>query len=568
MSHAHAFDYHFHIQACAQGRSQALHTLFQYEAPRMLALADTWLAADEPRARQAVSDTFLLIWRHASHYPGQPGHARAWLYSILRHRLKYDRREQERLDPVRWHSLPELRDETLAALSSADKRALQAAYCLGCSPQALSQLTPRAQAAPLRQTLADLVHGHGLAESALAAADHQALAAYVLGITDDLARRRAESLLQSEPVAARLILHWEEACLVFVDALAPAPGADALLTAICQQLQLPAPAPAPFKPARPSAPPSPATAAASVAVQARRQTQEQAEAPTPLLRVPASNNGPVAHDSPSAAETATAPPAAPPSPTPAAARPAPAHTAATTASSTSAATTARQDAHPGRADTPTVVKQPDTPSPSAQSPLRAEPVLAAQPQPPARTQPQPYASEAAPRRRVALLPWAGALAIALSLGVAGYRWMDNASQAATPAPPPSVQQVAVLQAPGSSSTPGWLLTQDSDFQLSLKPLVSVELAPTEAVYLWTQALADPAPRLLARIMPDMPLRLTPEQIGPVQAGQVFEMTLEPIRDALPTEPEGPVLFIGRAVGLDDAAPARSENAGASDLRNP
>ena len=542
MSHAHAFDHHVHIQACAQGRAQALHALFQHESSSMLALADAWLA-DEARARQAVTDTFVMVWKHASHYPAQPGQARAWLYSILRHRLKYEPHDYSQTDPVRWHSLPELDAAALVALTPADKRVLQAAYCLGLNTQALARLAPQGSPAGLRQALATLVQHHGLASPALAAADQQALAAYVLGVADESARRYAEGLLQSRPAAAQHVLHWEDVCLAFVDALAPAPAAQPLLATICRQLQLPMPATMPLRPEaprtrqpqvseepkteRPRTEPglsSPTPAAVARKPAAADHQAQSSEAPSPLLRMPSSD---------AAAEPSTA-------------------------------TQAQRPSSPKATETPAAAARAEAARVEAQNAATTAqaPRLTPQPQHPAAETEAHTQARKARRQRPALLPWVGGAAVVLALGVAASQWLSALAQPDVPAAPPRphVQQVAILQAPGSTSTPGWLLTQDSNLQVNLKPLVDVEVRSTEAVYLWTQSATDPAPRLLSRVMPDASLRLAPEQIGPIGPGQVFEMTLEPIRETLPAEPEGAVLFIGRAVGLEETAPPAQSRA--------
>jgi anti-sigma-K factor RskA len=175
-----------------------------------------------------------------------------------------------------------------------------------------------------------------------------------------------------------------------------------------------------------------------------------------------------------------------------------------------------------------------------------------------------------------LLPWFGGAAAALAVVFVYFQWLDGGVSnyqpktsgrlSLTPAPAgaaaPSADaktraaplKIAILQAPGSSSTPGWLLTQSAALELYLQPLVELELAPAEAAYLWTQTASDPAPRRLSRVMPGQALRLAAQQIGPVQAGQIFEMTLEQAGDASPQEPQGPVLFIGRAVSLEAGGP--------------
>jgi len=116
-------------------------------------------------------------------------------------------------------------------------------------------------------------------------------------------------------------------------------------------------------------------------------------------------------------------------------------------------------------------------------------------------------------------------------------------------PTPTIAQVAVLQAPGSTSTPGWVLTVDSRQNLMLTPQVNIEVPDTSSIYLWTHNEGEGQPRRLGLIDPTQSLTLPAEVAGLVRPGQIFEMTQEPNTDSQPLEPNGPILFIGRTIKL-------------------
>lgn len=538
MSHDNTFDYHAHILACAQGQSASLHALCRHEAPHMLALADTWLGQTQ-RAQQVVVDTFVLIWRHANHYQSRDVHARAWLYSILRHRLKYESRDASQAAALRWQHLPTLPAFVFDSLTQDDKRLLQAAYCMGLDSRSVAQLSaePAKVAQRLNQALAALQADQGMQSSTLGAVDEQLLVAYVIGIADGDGRQRAEQLLQSHATAADHVLHWESACLAFVDALPNnhAPGTETVLVLICRQLQLPAAPPPPrvIKPVS-AVPPS----ASPVAPSAPTQPVAQAN----VTSAPAPNTEAI---------TRPAPPAQSP-------------TTNTRSATTTPPPTVRREPSVEQ-EAPNALLR--TPSYTPEAPPAAP---AALPTPPSRSKARTQTEAVPPapllddledeedypaERTTFPHRWAMALAALLVIGILGYRWGAPLLTPPAPVEPPRpyLAQVAVLQAPGSSSTPGWVLTLDSQQQMQLKPLVNVELPATEAIYLWTQGQHDTSPRLLSRIMPDTPLQLTAAQAGPVLPAQIFEMTLEPIRDTLPVSPEGAVLFIGRTVQVADQA---------------
>jgi len=132
---------------------------------------------------------------------------------------------------------------------------------------------------------------------------------------------------------------------------------------------------------------------------------------------------------------------------------------------------------------------------------------------------------------------------------------DAASAAVKPsaAPAPTAAsapptRAAILQAPGQTSTPGWIVTFDASGDLMLTPRVKIEIAQDAAVYLWVHGDTE-TPRLLAELSPNSPLVLPAQAAGNIPTGQIFEITLEPRGASTPQEPKGPILFIGRLVAL-------------------
>src|SRR5690606_15208400 len=73
-------------------------------------------------------------------------------------------------------------------------------------------------------------------------------------------------------------------------------------------------------------------------------------------------------------------------------------------------------------------------------------------------------------------------------------------------PPPPVQVIkvaptraAILLAPGTSSTPAWTATFDTDGNLMMQPLVHTEVPTGRQALLWTRSERVPDPRLLGSI---------------------------------------------------------------------
>ncbi len=119
-------------------------------------------------------------------------------------------------------------------------------------------------------------------------------------------------------------------------------------------------------------------------------------------------------------------------------------------------------------------------------------------------------------------------------------------------PPPPVQVIkvaptraAILQAPGTSSTPGWTATLGPEGNLVMQPLVYTEVPPERQALLWTRSARVPEPRLLGRIDPNRPVQVPATQLGTLADDQLLEITLETAEDAAKGVPNGPVLFIGQ-----------------------
>ena len=365
------------------------------------------------------------------------------------------------------------------------------------------------------------------------------IAEYTLGLLepDDIAQ--AHALLGEDDEAVICALQWEARLLELTDALTPLHPPTALFDRLCDTLALPRHAATPFSAAQPTAiedassVKSPAASSTSSASPPPRSNSEAA-APAPAAQSVTNIGFEPRLIRPDSASSA-------PGPQP------------------DVATASQQSSNAGAGDAirrnePTLRAEPPQPSTTLETPPR---VRTAPPDPT-----EAFRREAASRRRPRrgffgnLWFWrvlSGALAVlAVVLLLPENTFRHDPAQSATlqPAtvPTPTVVQVAVMQAPGTSSTPGWILTVDSRQNVVLQPQVDILLPETESVYLWTYNEQMPRPRLLGVVDPTRSLTLPMEVTGEVAPGQIFEMTQEP-NVGVPREPEGPILFIGRTVSL-------------------
>src|SRR5690606_13764265 len=112
------------------------------------------------------------------------------------------------------------------------------------------------------------------------------------------------------------------------------------------------------------------------------------------------------------------------------------------------------------------------------------------------------------------------------------------------------RMLAILQAPGQTSTPGWVVTQNAQVDIKLESKVNIEVPPDFSVHLWTYDDIDPSPRSLGVLLPHQAAVLPALAVGVVRPGQIFEMTLESVINTPAEVPKGSILFIGRTVLID------------------
>ncbi len=127
------------------------------------------------------------------------------------------------------------------------------------------------------------------------------------------------------------------------------------------------------------------------------------------------------------------------------------------------------------------------------------------------------------------------------------------------APPVTIVEVAptraaIMQAPGQSSTPGWVVTIDPQGNVLMNPKVRSDIPSDASVQLWTYDKNNPQPRSLGLIDPNQPVTVPANLIGEISPDQMFEMTQEPAGGSPTASPSGPILFIGRLVMFGKPAP--------------
>ena len=115
----------------------------------------------------------------------------------------------------------------------------------------------------------------------------------------------------------------------------------------------------------------------------------------------------------------------------------------------------------------------------------------------------------------------------------------------TPATP---QYLVVLVAP-QDKAPGWVVQTSGgpQEQLNLIPLGTVAVPADKSLQFWTKADGWRGPVSLGLVQPGRALRVPIEKLPPLEANQLFELTLEPANGSPLDRPTGPIQFIGRAV---------------------
>lgn len=116
------------------------------------------------------------------------------------------------------------------------------------------------------------------------------------------------------------------------------------------------------------------------------------------------------------------------------------------------------------------------------------------------------------------------------------------------APVAAPRYMVVLAAPNNMA-PGWIVQVDSAGSLKLVPLVPTSIAPDKSLQLWTKGDGWKGPVSLGLVQPGKAVDISLASLPPLQANQLFEITLEPKSGSPIKRPTGPILYIGRAVRM-------------------
>ena len=477
--------YQIQLQQCAQGQVTALEQLYDQEAPYLLALSTSLLHRSSD-AEALLKESFGLIWRHADSYNPELGSARAWIYSILRFRA------QQRLKKIPTLS-PFIKTQARLLIPSDAPNDLQLFQHVDDQARkmlSLAYLHAYSYAEIAKECQSTIDHTQQHIDQALIQ-----LTRIFSGWrcpTDDslkLLGNYCLGLLRDE-------LSLETIQSLLATELSAAQDLlrwEEIFSALTYSLSIVKPAPKHLLSQilqdlnlTPSTP-APATESISASLAQVLNQSTPSRFDTAVLDDPAEKNVTAF----TADTVITAP-----------------------AQNTST--------------------EPTNPSPATQHQTKIDPI-------PTDTKSVPTP----PHNKKPYWLWAviGGLIVAVMI------WFFIPKG-------PTIQMVqmgpqagAILQAPGQSSTPGWIVSVDPEGHVLLTPQVHTEIQSDQAVQLWTQSPNSTQIRSLGLINPNQPITLPVDLIGEVQVGQIFEMTLEPSTGA--QEPTGAVLFIGRIVKFGD-----------------
>jgi len=110
------------------------------------------------------------------------------------------------------------------------------------------------------------------------------------------------------------------------------------------------------------------------------------------------------------------------------------------------------------------------------------------------------------------------------------------------------QYMVVLVAP-QDKAPGWVVqaSHTDSGAVELIPLGRDPVPAEKSLQFWTKADGWKGPVSLGLVKPGQAVRVPLASLPPLQANQLFELTLEPAQGSPLDRPTGPVQFIGRAV---------------------
>ncbi|MEZ2720851.1 anti-sigma factor domain-containing protein [Paenalcaligenes hominis] len=501
------------LEQCAHQHSLALKQLYELEGPHFLALGQS-LVQRSSDAEELLRESFVLIWRNANAYDPSLGSAKAWLYSIFRFRAQQKRKNSGNLNPLakakNHFYLPASASTDLLQfqhLRAETRHKIALAYLYGFNYAEIA----KACQCSIQETQAAVQEGLLLLTHLFTGWQNSSdthlivLGEYCLGLLNTATEASAaHQLLQTDTTAAQDLLLWEDVFSHLTACLPTLSPPAYVLSRIYQDLGLPlsqalAPSENPVTP----------------------KTQSTA-APTPsasLLEI-------LHNEAPSNGASVSATPTSKSSPTPA-------------YGNLSSPDPVFKTPEPEAPEDPPAVFMDPPPVPASfGEQTKAELAEAA------------YEPTAPLKRKTKIGWWVAGGTLAALSAFAIWAFMPKA---------PVVQLVqmspqagAVLQAPGQSATPGWILSVDAEGHVLLSPQVRTELEADQIVQLWTQLPNDTQIRSLGRINPNQPVTLPAELIGPVEVGQIFEMTLESGQGV--SAPSGSILFLGRIVRFGEFKP--------------
>lgn len=118
-----------------------------------------------------------------------------------------------------------------------------------------------------------------------------------------------------------------------------------------------------------------------------------------------------------------------------------------------------------------------------------------------------------------------------------------------PTVPVSGPNFMVVLVEPQERTPGWIVQASADKQLTLTPLRPVTVPGQKSLQFWTKGEGWDKPVSLGLVEPGKSVKVALDKLPPLQANQLFEITLEPKNGSPIDRPTGPILFIGKAVKM-------------------
>lgn len=116
----------------------------------------------------------------------------------------------------------------------------------------------------------------------------------------------------------------------------------------------------------------------------------------------------------------------------------------------------------------------------------------------------------------------------------------------TPPTELETRYVAVLVTPQDKS-PDWIIQTSQQREIELIPLGAVEIPKGKALQFWTKAEGWNKPVSLGLVKKGQPIKVSVDQLPPLEANQLFELTLENENGSPTGLPTGPIYSIGRGI---------------------